>query len=324
MRGGAPFIQVKNLTKRFGKKNVILDNISLDIPYGEIFGILGKSGSGKTTLLNLIIGFYKPTKGKVYFQGRDIFKTFGDIERRFGFSTQGLSFYSKLSVMENMYYFGRLYGLKKNEIKEKADELLKLVELDKAKKTLGENLSMGMQKRLDIACSLIHDPEILILDEPTQDLDPLLRKEILSLIKRINDKGTTILITSHLLGEIDYLCKNIAIINDGKVIKMESVSELMEDYSKNKVINLETRDQKYDKYIIELRKIKEVDHIITEGRMLLIHTPKPGVVIPRVLDLIKNYKDSIISFHLSKPSLEEVFEAVIKEDSKAKKQENKK
>src|SRR3989344_850129 len=135
--GAVPFIQVKSVTKGFGK-NLVLDNITVDIPYRKVFGILGKSGCGKTTLLNLIIGFYKPNKGSIYFQGKDIFKDMGDIEKRFGFSTQGLSFYPKLNVIENMYYFGKMYNLDDKEIKERSSELLKLVNLDKAKNTVAE------------------------------------------------------------------------------------------------------------------------------------------------------------------------------------------
>lgn len=311
--GEVPFIQVKNLTKRFGK-NLVLDNITVDIPYGKIFGILGQSGCGKTTLLNLIVGFYKPTKGVIYFQGKDIFKDIHDVEKRFGFSTQGLSFYPKLTVIENLYYFGKMYNLEKKEIKERTEEILKLVDLSKAKNTVSDKLSSGMQKRLDIACSLIHEPEILILDEPTQDLDPILRKDVLALIKKINEKGTTVIITSHLLGEIDYLCENIAILNKGKILKMKSLAEIESDYSKNKIINIETIAHNYENYLKILRKNKDIDDISTEGKRLIIRTPKADSVMPFVLNLVKKNKDKIVSLHFTKPSLEEIFEKVIKED----------
>ena len=170
-----------------------------------------------------------------------------------------------------------------------------------------------MQKRLDIACSLIHDPEILILDEPTQDLDPILRKEVLSLIKKINEKGTTVIITSHLLGEIDYLCENIAIINNGRIVKMKSLEELEDDYSKNKTMALEIASKKYDNFLKILRKNKEVDQLTIEGNRLLVHTPNPDKVLPMVFDIIKKDREKIISFSINKPTLEEVFESIVKE-----------
>ena len=211
-------IQLKEVTKKFGK-NVILDSVSLAIPENKITGIIGASGEGKTTILKLLIGFYKPTSGEVLYLRKNIFKEMKDIEKYFGFATEDGSFYNKLTVRENLFYFARLYGVKTSKIQDSVEEKINLVELQDAIHTLAEDLSIGMKKRLDLACALIHDPKILIMDEPTEDLDPLLRKQMIELIKKIKKQGTTIILTTHLLNEMDQVCDKIAILFNKKIVE---------------------------------------------------------------------------------------------------------
>ena len=222
-------IQFKDVTKRFGK-NTILDSINLTIPEGKITGIIGASGEGKTTILKLIISFYKPTKGKVYYLRREISKDIVNISKFFGFATEDGSFYEKLSVRENIYHFGKLYGVKNKVIKNRAKEIIELVGLTKATKTLAEDLSIGMKKRLDLACTLIHKPTVLILDEPTADLDPLLRAQMLHLIKKINSHGTTVVITTQLLKEAEEICDKIAILYNEKIIEQNTPEKIKSKY----------------------------------------------------------------------------------------------
>ncbi len=224
-----PYIQFLSITKGFNK-NVVLDNLSMDIPYGEITGIIGTSGSGKTTILNILIGFIKQTSGKILFQSREILKDITNVSTIFGFASQGGSFYYELNVEENLMYFGKLYGLKTKDIKKRVDYLLKILELEQARKILAKSLSTGMARRLDIACALIHSPKVLILDEPTEDLDPLLRKELIKTLKKIRDDGTTIILTSHLLAELESLCDKIAILKNGKIVKMDTPSNLKKEF----------------------------------------------------------------------------------------------
>ena len=207
-------LKLQNIDKSFGKHNV-LSGVNLEIKQGKIIGIIGVSGSGKTTILRLIIGFYRPTKGEIIFNGINIKKQMNIIDRNFGFATQDNSFYKELTVEENIKFFGKLYGLTNDFLKLNIDTVLDFVDLYEAKRVLARNLSGGMQRRLDMACALIHDPTVLILDEPTEDLDPILRAEILRLIKKINSKGTTIIFTTHLLDEAEFLCDDVAIISNG-------------------------------------------------------------------------------------------------------------
>jgi len=208
-------VQLKEVTKVFDGKTV-LDRINFTVEEGDIFGIIGQSGSGKSTLLNLIIGFYEPDEGKVLYRldenkkPKEIHKNLSEIKKRFGFAAQISSFYPKLTIKENLFHFGKLYGIKTSTLKKNRDNLLEFTELSDHKNKLSEHLSVGMQKRLDLSCSLIHKPKILLLDEPTADLDPVLQKEILHIIRQANRQGITVIIASHHLNDIE----NISILRD--------------------------------------------------------------------------------------------------------------
>lgn len=305
-----PFIEFQNIKKRYGKNEVLL-GVTLEIPYGERFGIIGVSGSGKTTLLNILIGFLRANAGSIYYNLRDILKEKKDIRRTFGFAAQEGSFYSDLTVMENLKYFGTLYGMSNEDIQKRSKGLLALVGLSKAKDTLGRNLSRGMQKRLDIACAMIHEPKVLILDEPTEDLDPMLRKDILLLIKKINERGTTIIITSHLLAEIEAICTKIAILHGGKIIEVGTPADLKGRYYKNEEIHLETLPGNYERIARKLSK-KYVEEIEVLEHKMVIRTPNVDKVLNDLFSAVKGCKERIIDIDVSKPTLEQVFTALTK------------
>ena len=232
-------IQFKGVTKVFGK-NRVLDAINLSIPEGKITGIIGASGEGKSTILKMIASFYKPTKGTIMYSKRNIEKDQKNIKKTFGLSIEDGSFYEKLTVKENLFHFGRLYGLKKTTLDNRANGLMHFVGLYNARDVLAKDISLGMKKRLDIACSFIHKPSVLILDEPTADLDPLLRKQITHLIKKINSHGTTVIITTQLLEEAESLCDKIAILYNEKIIEEGEPETIKSKYSSknlNQVFN---------------------------------------------------------------------------------------
>jgi len=311
-----PFIQFLDITKIFGK-NVVLDNLELDIDYNEVFGIIGKSGSGKTTLLSILVGFLKPEKGKVFFQGQDITNTNmpDSIRQQFGFTAQEGSFYPKLTVRENLEYFGTMYNLSSNELKTKIPQILKLVNLEKDEKKLASHLSSGMQKRLDIACGILHDPKVLILDEPTENLDPLLRKDILKLIKKINkEKNVTIIMTSHLLEEIEQVCTQLAILHARQIIIQGTINELKDYYSKNQEIVLETYSGKYEPLIKILKDKKNVSKVIERGSKLLVYSPEAESVLRIILKDLEDRNEKVLDVDLNKPSLSEVFESLTEEN----------
>jgi ABC-2 type transport system ATP-binding protein len=211
-----------DITKEFGKQRV-LDALSMDVAKGEILGIIGKSGCGKSTLLKTLFGFTKLESGKVYYLGRDVTRSLNVVKTRMGFATQDDTFYPKLTVKENMIYYAKLYNLKGKKLKENYEKLIGLFGLKEYEKKYAEDLSGGMKKRLGLAISLIHDPDVFLLDEPTVGLDPMLREEIWDWIRKINALGKTVIVVSHLFDELEKNCHRIAIMNKGKILCIGAV-----------------------------------------------------------------------------------------------------
>jgi len=317
---------------------MILDKLNFNVPYGEIFGIIGKSGCGKSTTLSIIIGFLKPSEGKVYFQSHDIYNDIREVQEQFGFAAQEVSFYPKLTVKENLEYFGKLYNLKHKRLKERIPEVLKLVNLEGTEHLQGWKLSAGMQKRLDIACAMIHEPKVLLLDEPTEDLDPTLRLGLLDLIKKINhEKNVTVILTSHLLNEVEYVCDRVAILDDHKIVAIGKINELKDDYSKDSEIGIELEDRNNQEFIKLAKKIPNAKKIIERQGKIYIYTDKGAEILKSMLQasLQQKKKFNVTSITLSKPSLEEVFQSLtgktkeevveeVKEEKKEVKTEEKK
>ena len=318
-----PIIKFENISKSYGKSRV-LENINLDINSGEIFGVIGASGSGKTTLLSSMIGFVIVDKGDIKFKSeqllafqdpketfRSIYSRQKSVKKMFGFASQSPSFYSKLTVYENLDYFGSLYGLPRDSRMSNINTLLNLMELKNKQDMLALNLSGGMQRRLDIACALMHDPKILILDEPTADLDPFLRRHILKLIKKINKKGTTIILSSHNLAELEVICSRIGILHDKNFLTVGSPDQIKRKFSNSEEIHIETFPGNYDALSKKLVD-KNIISVKNLGTELVIYTSNPEMVLHKALHVIETSKESLIDVRLSKPSLDEVFLSLAK------------
>ena len=314
-----PLLKIEKVSKSYGRR-IILKDITIDVRPGEILGIIGASGTGKTTLLNTIIGFIRPEAGDVKFKRQNLISTENSIYKSvykaptafkniFGFAAQVPSFYEKLTVQENLEYFGELYNLSRETLQANVNTLLKLMNLENSKKILGKNLSGGMERRLDIACALIHNPHLLILDEPTADLDPVLRGNIWKLIEKINSKGTTIILSSHHLNEIEALCSRIVIIKDGEVNAVGSAEELKAQFTKDQEIRIETYPGDYEKLGKKIaRKFKnKITMYKNKGNELLILSPAPQEILNDVIKEIEKEKEKVISLRLEKPSLDQLF-----------------
>ncbi|MBT5739770.1 ABC transporter ATP-binding protein [Candidatus Woesearchaeota archaeon] len=221
-------IVFKGVSKRFHNK-VVLANVNLSVQPGTIVGLVGRSGSGKTTLFRLLLGIYSATKGKILINGQDTKKS----KSLIGFASQDNSFYPRLTVKENLSYFGRSYNLSKSEIDSRIKRLLSLMELSGNESIQARRLSGGMQRRLDLAIALIHDPEVLILDEPTTGLDVILNESIWELILRIHQSGKTIIVSTHNLDEVAHYCSNVVFLSKGKVIEERSIRKLSQQSLRN-------------------------------------------------------------------------------------------
>jgi ABC-2 type transport system ATP-binding protein len=215
-------IKIKNLKQAFGK-HVVLEDINLEVHRGEILGLLGPSGSGKTTLVKDIVGMNRPTNGTVTVLDTKIPSL--KVTRKIGYMAQSDALYEDLSAIDNLLFFASLYDLRGKSAREKAERVLKLVHLEKDAKKLVSNFSGGMKRRLSLAISLIHDPELLILDEPTVGIDPVLRKEFWNEFNRLSENGTTILVTTHVMDEADH-CDRLAMIRNGGIIALDTPENL--------------------------------------------------------------------------------------------------
>ncbi|RLE44752.1 hypothetical protein DRJ16_01470 [Candidatus Woesearchaeota archaeon] len=312
METAIKFIDIK---KAFNKK-VVFENVNLEIKQKEIFGIIGMSGSGKTTLLNTLIGFYTPDAGDILFYSKidneykSVFNSLPEVRRTFGFATQVPSLYPKLTVKENLAYFSTLHRIPKQIAENNISVLLDITELSSEKNQLVQNLSEGMKKRLSIACALIHNPSILLLDEPTADLDPLLRKEIWRLVERVHRSGTTIILASHFLDEIEAICHRVAVIHNGRIIPPSQVSKLKASLKQDQEILLRSEPGNYHKLAKLLAKSKRVKKLVIKGRHLSIKTDNAERLLSTVISAAKSAKEKITELKLLKSSLESVFEQI--------------
>lgn len=307
-------IQLKGVSREFGKSK-ILEDVNITIEEGDIFGVIGESGSGKTTLLNLLTGFVEPSQGEILYyskithEPRDLNENLSKIKKQIGFTPQHNSFYPKLTVKENLLHFGLLYGVKREVLVNNIKNLLTFTGLMEHRDKLAEHLSGGMQKRLDISCSLVHKPKILVLDEPTADLDPLLQKEILWLLQESNKQGITIVIASHHLDSIEQVCNKVAIIHKGRVHSHGLIDDIKKPFLKDYfTINLRPGDRK--EKVIEALKGLPIKKIVDEGNRLVVHPLDIEKTISGLLSFIKEENLYLHDMDMRKPTLNEIFEII--------------
>ncbi len=311
-------LKLKGVTKEY-KNHRVLDDVNLVIEEGDMVGVIGQSGSGKTTLLNIMAGFLEPTEGEVTYYSKidqadkNLHKNFHKIKKHMGFAPQHNSFYHKLTVAENLLHFGKLYGIPHPTLIANIKSLLAFMRLEDDKHKLAEQLSGGMQKRLDISCSMVHKPKILILDEPTSDLDPILQKDVLALLQQVNKQGVTVILASHHLESIDNICNKIAIIHKGKVSVQGLVDDVKKPYlSDHFTITLHSGVDK-DRLLARLKGVP-ILKIEEQGKTLVVYPSQVDKAVAALLQIIKEENLQMNDMDLRKPSLSEVFEKIAAQD----------
>lgn len=217
-------IEARGLTKRFGNFTAV-DNLNLTVEAGLAFGLLGPNGAGKTTTIRMITGLIKPTAGTVRVYGHDVISERGKVIKKIGYMPQRFGLYEDLTVEENMMLFGRLYGLSRGKAMERAEELMEFLDLRAFRGRLAGKLSGGTKQRLALAVALIHDPLLLILDEPTAGVDPPIRRQFWEIFRDLNRNGKTILLTTHYMDEAEN-CDKLALMSSGRIIAEGSPSEV--------------------------------------------------------------------------------------------------
>lgn len=217
-------IEVKNLTKKFGDFSAV-KSISFDVYKGEIFGFLGANGAGKTTAMKMLIGISKPTSGIALVSNLDVFTQADEVKRNIGYMSQKFSMYDDLTINENITFFGGIYGLTKKQIKEKTQIILENLNLQEVENQLVGSLPLGWKQKLAFSVSLLHEPKIVFLDEPTGGVDPITRRQFWELIYAQANKGTTIFVTTHYMDEAEY-CNRVSIMVDGAIEALDTPKKL--------------------------------------------------------------------------------------------------
>jgi ABC-2 type transport system ATP-binding protein len=217
-------IEAKNLTKKFGDF-IATDNIDFEIGQGEIFGFLGPNGAGKSTTFKMLCGLLTPTFGTAKVLGEDLYNSKSTIRNSIGYMAQKFSLYGNLNIKDNLEFFSGIYGLKGKKRKEKIEEMIEIFDFKNYLQTNTDSLPLGIKQRLSLACSVMHEPKVLFLDEPTSGVDPITRKEFWTHINSLVKKGVSIMVTTHFMDEAEY-CDKIMLIYKGKAIANGTPDEL--------------------------------------------------------------------------------------------------
>ncbi len=226
---GSPAISVTDLTKRFGSFTAV-DAISFEVGKGEIFGFLGANGAGKTTAMRMLCGLSLPTSGEAKVAGFDLYKESEKIKKSIGYMSQKFSLYEDLTIKENNRFYGGIYGLSDQQIKDKTTYMLEHLKLESQKDKLVKALPLGWKQKLSFSVSMIHDPQIVFLDEPTGGVDPVTRREFWTMIYEAANRGTTVFVTTHYMDEAEY-CDRVSIMVDGKIEAMDTPTALTERFN---------------------------------------------------------------------------------------------
>jgi ABC-2 type transport system ATP-binding protein len=312
-------IEVKNLQrvyrarigviKRSIKEVMAVEDISFDIKSGELFGLLGPNGAGKTTTVKMLATLLIPTKGTATILGHDVVKGANEVRKHIGFIFGGeRGLYWRLSGIDNLRYFASLYGVEPEVSKKRIPFLLEMVGLEGRGNERVEGYSRGMKQRLHVARTLLHDPEILFLDEPTIGLDPVGARDFRQVIRNLQSEKKTILLTTHYMFEADSLCQRVAVINEGVIVALDSPSELKKHVADLSVIEIETFGT--SKEIIErVRTLAFVDALQVQEQdqrqMLLIQTARGAEAVPDVMNSLNGTRVGRVI--VREPTLEDAY-----------------
>ncbi len=300
-------IQVEDLTRNFGELKAV-DHASFSVNKGEIFGLLGPNGAGKSTLIRMLCTLLLPTEGTAHVAGFDLLKQPDKVRRHIGLVAEKIILYERLTAEENLRLFGRLNHLTDKVIRERTDFLLKLLNMETWRKHLTGTFSTGMKQRINLARALLHEPEILFLDEPTLGLDPQTTRSLHELIKKLSKEGITIILTTHIMSEAEVLSDRIAIIDHGEIIALDTPQALKKSANqpKGSILEIGINEPKAE-LVSLLRSLSGVTSVILSDEYQLRINTENSDAIDRVIAASQAQRVQIRSCHTLEPTLEDVF-----------------
>ena len=302
-------VEVKNLVKTFGKFRAV-DDVSFYIPQGEIFGLLGPNGAGKTTTIRMLIGILRPDRGSAHVLGFDVRKKPEEVKKRIGYMSQKFSLYNDLSVRENLDFYAAIYNdMSARQRRMRVDEMLERVDLTDMQKSLTRSLSGAWRQRLALACSIVHKPKMLFLDEATAGVDPVARRYFWDLIYRLAGEGISVLATTHYMDEADY-CNTIGMMYQGRLVSLAS-PDAIKDSLPGVLLQVDVKDP------LEVQKVLQdvscVLHISIQGMQLHV-TVKKESDMGTIQRLLSRANMPASNIEIIQPSLEDAFTSIVSQE----------
>jgi ABC-2 type transport system ATP-binding protein len=318
--GQSAMIQVSHVTKRFGDQTIVED-LTFDVKQGEIFGFIGPSGSGKTTTIRLLTGVYGPTEGTIRVMGSAPDHPSRRVKERFGYMPQLFVLYPNLTVYENLKFVAGLYGMNPFGRNRRIVELLKFVELYEARNQVAANVSGGMQRRIELAAALLHNPPLLFTDEPTAGIDPVLRSKFWEEFRRLRDQGRTIFVTTQYVSESEH-CDRIGVIRKGRIIALDTPIGLRRAALGGEVVYLTSPDLT-PAAVISLSQLPVVKQIRPESKTeLRVYVEDAGKAMPVLMEAMSSNSCTVNRIEEFKPTFDEVFIDLMKRDAEARGEED--
>ena len=298
-------LQITDLSKSFGNRMAV-KGVSFHVKRGELFGLLGPNGAGKSTVISMICGLLQPDQGDVLVDGLSVQKQPVKVKEKIGVVPQDIALYGDMSALDNLLFWGQMYGLSRKNALKKAEDVLEVVGLADRKKEKLAGFSGGMKRRINIGAAIMHEPELLIMDEPTVGIDPQSRNHILEMVKSFNAKGMTVIYTSHYMEEVEYLCSRIAIMDEGEIIALGTKEELV-----SRLIGVSSMELKVDRVsetlVEDIKKIPGVTQVTREEEGLTIFAENPKERLGDVVLAAKGQGVAVTSLEVKEPNLETLF-----------------
>jgi ABC-2 type transport system ATP-binding protein len=303
----------EDLTKRFGDFTAV-DQVSFTIHSGEVFGWLGPNGAGKTTTIRMLLGLLEPTSGKLKVLGYDPITQTKAMQSQVGYMSQLFTLYNDLTARENIRFYGRVYGLKHDELAQRQDEIIRMAGLEGRQNILTANLSGGWKQRLALGCAIVHRPKVVFLDEPTAGVDPISRREFWGLIYAIAKKGTTVLVTTHYMDEAE-LCQRVGFISQGRLVAVGTPDELKHSHMHGDVLEINSPEPDRAMRVLkeaQSNKSLPLEEVALYGSQIHVVVPDAKKFSQPVRKLLNEEEIKVESLEWIIPTLEDVFISTIR------------